>query len=992
MHIGNWKKGLLLTPVFIMISLLFIDIIGYDSILIKLYILITLCLVPGLFVSLLLRSELQIEWDELFIINIVVSSILITFTYIFICIIPIHTDQTILFLSLTILSLSTYIVFKQKRIENPAQDVFPYLLQCFGLFFSFVVGSTQVLRILPSEYWYGFDTWEAVNVVAKISELGLSPEEAFHYYRQFVSLSQFGFYYLLSAIQLCTGISIDVIMRYGPIVLSGLASTLFYLFLKRREGFIVGLFGSTVIFVNPRLNERFSMLLRENYAYVLMITLILLFLLRDYQDRKFKPFFSIICSLVLLGVIYSHPTTTIICLATLGLYLVLHALKGHKNAFRELVFILVAPFLTILPFFSIMINSYINYVEYNFMNRLNFIYLIIPITLLASTILYKKRSFFLTLIPTYQRFIVVAFSVFTITQAIMFPHHFVGNPAYSDLSINRFSSTLNTLAIIGVFLSVFDPIHELIYIVMVTLSLILSISRIGVLVPLQRLAIYISFIQTYCAASVLNRISDVIQPKFLNTINYRFSRMNQRAWKEKIVIFIIIMVLPFLYIEAQAEITSDEIRYTREDIASLRAFLETVGENEVIIPHLKAEIPLYYIDTPIEMLVQTKEERYWVIDTYTSNDLNMSLSSLPSSWKNKTKLHVVSLSRYYYDEAYRNTLPFGEILEQVCDRDFWGTAVVFTFDLPFKKVDYQLKYVKYITEASGGSILTGENVGWDEMLRNPSNIVKIQSADGSYLQMAYTGVDSDGESRIGFAYSNDGLTWEKGEGAVIEQGHDNPFLVEVDGCLYLFCEREEDHQIVRYKSMDGFNWGNETTVSTGVTENRYSIREAPVIWFEEGKWKMVFTEVSANDESVEEGIVYVESDDGEDWTKNPEFFNWEFFYVQENEEASIEKVLLDDIAITDDGYLFTGKYFSTYRWLEQKQGTASFFITSLDSRGAKMTPLNYEDYGRNGDKIDSVHPYADPLTGIIKFIYIDNDRVGQYGITEGIRIGNIRIW
>jgi hypothetical protein len=845
---------------------------------------------------------------------------------------------------------------------------------------------------LPSEYWYGFDTWEAVNVVTKISELGLSPEEAFVYYRQFVSLSQFGFYYLLSALHLGTGISVDVIMRYGPIVLSGLTSTLFYVFLKRREGFLVGLFGSTVIFVNPRLNERFSMLLRENYAYILMIALFVLLLLRDYGDKKFKPFFSITCILVLLGVIYSHPIATIICCATLGLYSTLHALNGNKNAFKELALILVTPILTILPFFSIMLNSYINFIEYNVMNGLNYMYLVIPIAILASFILYKKRSFFLTLTPTYLRFIVVVFSVFTITQVITFPLYFVGNPAYSDLSIDRFSSTLNALAVVGVFLSVFDPVHELLYIILATLSFILFASRIGFLVPLQRLAIYITFVQTYCAAAALNRISVLVQPKILNAQNSKVGRLDQIGGKEKVVFFIIIMVLPFLFVEAQAEVISDEVRYTGEDIASLRAFLEAVGENEVIIPHLKAEIPLYYLDAPKEMLVQTKEEKLWVRDTYTSNDLNLSLGSLPSSWENKTKLHVVSLSRYYYDEAFRDTLPFGGILEQVCDRDFWGTAVVFTFDLPFEKIDYQLRYVKYIAEASSEAILNGEDGGWDEMVRNPSNILELQSADGPYLQMAYTGVDSDGNSRIGFAYSTDGLTWEKGEKALIDQGYDNPFSVEVDGCLYLFCEREKDHQIVRFESSNGFNWGNEMTVSTGVTENRYLIREAPVIWFEEDKWKMVFSEVSADDESVEEGLVYAESDDGEDWKINPEFFNWEFFYLQENEEESIEKVLLDDIAITDDGYLFTGKYFSTYRWLEQKQGTASFFITSLDSRGAKMTPFTYEGYDDDGEKIDSVHPYTDPSTGMIKFIYVDNDRIGYYGMTEGMRIGDIRIW
>jgi len=57
-----------------------------------------------------------------------------------------------------------------------------------------------------------------------------------------------------------------------------------------------------------------------------------------------------------------------------------------------------------------------------------------------------------------------------------------------------------------------------------------------------------------------------------------------------------------------------------------------------------------------------------------------------------------------------------------------------------------------------------------------------------------------------------------------------------------------------------------------------------------------------------------------------------------------------------------------------------------------MTPFTYKECDEDVDKIDSIHPYTDPSTGEIKFIYIDNDYLGYYGVTEGIKIGNISIW
>jgi len=189
--------------------------------------------------------------------------------------------------------------------------------------------------------------------------------------------------------------------------------------------------------------------------------------------------------------------------------------------------------------------------------------------------------------------------------------------------------------------------------------------------------------------------------------------------------------------------------------------------------------------------------------------------------------------------------------------------------------------------------------------------------------------------------------------------------------------------------VNGLNWVNESIILPSIENAKYEIRESPVVWIEDNIWKIVFTQISAQEDTIKEGLVYAESLDGKKWNIDIQKMNWEFFYDQHMEEVEIEKVLLDGVIIDKQGYLFTGKYFTKQKWLTQYCFTGSFYITCLESRGTHMKTYNYGDSPDMKIKIDSINAFINPVTNKTVFTFIDNSNRNEKGVTNGVYLGYI---
>ena len=293
------------------------------------------------------------------------------------------------------------------------------------------------------------------------------------------------------------------------------------------------------------------------------------------------------------------------------------------------------------------------------------------------------------------------------------------------------------------------------------------------------------------------------------------------------------------------------------------------------------------------------------------------MASLPEAWKNKKRFHIVSLSSYFYNEEFRDTLPFEDILEKSVGKNVLNTTIVYTFNIPYRVKDISVRNINTIRRAPEKVPFSDLEESWEEGVKNPSNIISFE-LDGDLVSLlAYIGWNSDSLSEcVCLSIVSLNCSWDR-IGPIIAEGYDNPYLVKDDETLYLFCERTVDNIIVRFSSIDGYNWVNKTVILYKSPELKYQIMESPVVWKEEDVWRMVYTETASWDMNNVQELVYIESPDGEVWKRNEEYFNWDFFF-HDLEEHPVEKVLLDDVIRLPDGYLFLGKYYMKKRWITQK--------------------------------------------------------------------------
>jgi len=939
---------------------------------------------PGFYITLIVKHEFELDQDEFLVLNPVINTILVLFSYIFLTFLPFKITRLVISSVLTVLCAISFVFFETRTRPMRGSELVKFRVgEIIGFFWSSISGAIMILKVLPAEYWYGNDTWEAAAIINNLPRLSLNPWEAFDYYYSYLTLSHFGFYYYTSVFHLLTGISTDVILRFGPLIFAGLCSSLVYIIVKRMEGSIIGVFASIVLFINPKMNERFSMLLRENFAFILFLAMLFLLSIHSKHDSK-NIILPAVIGLLLAGIVISHPMTAILGAYIIVMYLAHHNMDGDKTRVFEVIISIAILALIILPFFSLVGFTYFIVLK-NTTQILQSTSIIITFFLI-SVIWFKRISPHLRQKSNpIHRFIFVLITLIAFSQVFLFPRNFSGNPIYDDLSMDMFSGTLNILSVAGLLLSIVLPYDHLIYNLSYFLIFLLGASSLGLRVPLQRLAIYITLIQVYYASGVFNRLKIFTPTIREGVFSLQIPNLIKKINFNSMIFILIVLLSPILIVETANLTPPSEVTYTKGDIQSLERFLSTVEHEDLILPHKRVLWALHYLNVSRDIIASTLDQKNWVVNSYNSTDVNATLDSLPEAWMNKKRLHVVSLSSYFYNEEFRDTLPFKDILEKSVEKKILNTTIVYTFNIPYRVRDIPVRNINTIMRDPRKVPYSEPTEYFGKDVKNPSNIVSFELNGDLVSLLCYVERNSDTSERVHLSTISLNSSWEI-IGPITAGGYDNPYLVKDDETLYLFCERIVDSNIVRFSSIDGCNWVNETAVLPKSPELKYQIMESPVVLKEGDVWRMVYTETASGDTNNIQELVYLESIDGEVWQRNEDYFNWDFF-IDNLEEKPVEKVLLDDVMRLPDGYLFLGKYYMKKGWFTQEIGTGSFYISTLDSRSAEITPYVYLDLPLKGRRIDSVHFLFDEFNSFRGFFYIDNEEYKVEGTENTIYMG-----
>lgn len=131
---------------------------------------------------------------------------------------------------------------------------------------------------------------------------------------------------------------------------------------------------------------------------------------------------------------------------------------------------------------------------------------------------------------------------------------------------------------------------------------------------------------------------------------------------------------------------------------------------------------------------------------------------------------------------------------------------------------------------------------WDARIRERGWILR----DGDQWKMWYTGYDGTraGKKMLGYATSNDGLTWLRFPHNPIysDRWVEDVCVIVKDGTYYMFAEGEEDRTQL-LTSRDGIQWTHQGQVDVRLV-NGEPISAGPfgtpAAWFENGQWNLFY--------------------------------------------------------------------------------------------------------------------------------------------------------
>ncbi len=218
-------------------------------------------------------------------------------------------------------------LFSQKRqgTVQPSTQVTDWLLALLVAFAPLLL----LRAVFQHEFFMGYDPFAASYLSESIATQSISPLSFRSHDVNYLGHAASGFYYFTAGLSLLTGLTTAEITKYGGLALLGLAGGL--VFLVVRAAFqrpLAGFLAATFFISSPFVLERYVMYIRENFALVLLLGLLLLLLNAPHRPRANTVLFGAF----LTGAIFqTHPLVSAVSVAAWSALLLLLAFQGNSR-------------------------------------------------------------------------------------------------------------------------------------------------------------------------------------------------------------------------------------------------------------------------------------------------------------------------------------------------------------------------------------------------------------------------------------------------------------------------------------------------------------------------------------------------------------------------------------------------------------------------------------------------------------------------------------
>lgn len=631
--------------------------------------LIVFSLSSGYYLTTRLSRTLNMTLNDLIVFNVVISFGINTIMAMYSSLVFPEIAFTLISCGIFLVTMLTFflhspapfpLIFSRENWKASLSIVIPIFI---GVFFT--------LRIIPDTYWRGWDPWYNTPIVHRIINDGVTPLELSETYGEVSALS--GFYYFIAAVNSYTGIDLYSINRYGGVCLSGLSCVLVFIIIKKLEGVKTGLAGCLLFSLNPVFLKRFSMMLRENFAFLFLLAVFYLFLVYDVRHRiKQLNVSYIIVNALFLGIIVSsHSLTPIFSYGLTTLNLSYLLLKKRMFRFKELLYSIILSVIIA----SLYVGSSLSY----FFSR--------AIThWVSSEVMLSMFSFSLIgvtcLFVFFKRHEVVLGNRWYIFQivtgillvgalfAILFPKTFALLGTYQPpIGLNDFAIVVLPLALIGFSVAFFLVGISKQFLFLTSLILVmLNLPNANIAFPQFRLLIYCLIILSYGAAKgfkVFCNIDDI------SNIRCRVTSL------ASCLIFIFILA-PFVMIDVTAQRPSVSY-FTQHDVDSTNEFVQVLQDSDIVIPQGTTHHLLRYVGVDENQIYLKKANFTINKEIYEISETDLFVEYVLSEYPNVSRIFVFIIQNKVDDPRYYS--PSISMLESSFDKQRTGTILIYSLDI-----------------------------------------------------------------------------------------------------------------------------------------------------------------------------------------------------------------------------------------------------------------------------------------------------------------------
>jgi hypothetical protein len=477
----------------------------------------------------------------------------------------------------------------------------------------FIVASIVLFQKLPLDFWRGWDTWIYAPVTDAIFTEGLKPSALISVFED-VNVRISGFFYFLAFIKTITGSNTFFMLRYGSVLIGSSLILVAYIMLRRSFWRLSSLAGALLLLLNPFYIHRLSMTLRENFAFIYLI-LIMLFLSRRPEinecPQRFKLAYYSMFGLLSFVVVVVHPLTSLILLL-LVLGYTLNGLANDQLYYGIWLSMGLSIFIS-LPISYYFIRMFYGYTSSSIIGEYPFLFTIVGA--LITFFLWKNRSVMKKIVYDNERRFI--YSLLLIDIAVITLQGLVFNQnAHEFLNLDKFSLYGLTFSLFYIVLfrdEMDDVLSSLVFSVMAIVPAVI----LSVPIPLFRLSIYLSLILSCFFASFTKKFIELDLSKYVKIkINFELQNLPRiNVNKSQLINISALLMVVFLVVLSpllMIDIEKVESLYPRSnyilcDLEGATDLAETLKKDEIVIPGYKTLNLLLYVRIDENQIVSYEE-------------------------------------------------------------------------------------------------------------------------------------------------------------------------------------------------------------------------------------------------------------------------------------------------------------------------------------------------------------------------------------------------